>query len=270
MTDNIRAWCASHIDSKYKPVLINQMLESLAINNINNCEISISFKQTYSEEEKTYMINGINGFIKKLKVRFPKLSVLTYIDMTEELTQFEHLNRLYKVFAGKGTDKIMFIDDDDILLRLPEEYLTENIVQGIQYIPINTSDEDLTYKKNHTDILETAQTYATRWTIDCDFSGYMCRYQDLIEYFTMIRVKKLYDFNKIVDEEKRKILLAGYGALEDTEFMNYLDSIGAVHVENPFVFRRLWQAEDRDMQTWKKNLEPIKINAKFIKTSDIL
>jgi hypothetical protein len=256
MTDNIRAWCASHIDSKYKPVLINQMLESLAINNINNCEISISFKQTYSVKEKTDMINGINSFIKKLKVRFPKLSVLTYIDMTEELTQFEHLKRLYKVFAGKSTDKIMFIDDDDILLSLPKEYISKDIVQGIQYIPINTCDKDLTYKKNHTDILETAQTYATLWTIDCDFSGYMCRYQDLIEYFTMIRVKRIHDLHtNVVDEEKRKILLTGYGAFEDTEFMDYLDNLGAIHVDKPFMFRRLWQADDRDMQLWKIKLE---------------
>ena len=56
MNNNIRAWCASHIDSKYKPVLINQMLESLAINNINKCEISFYFKQTYSEEQKQYII----------------------------------------------------------------------------------------------------------------------------------------------------------------------------------------------------------------------
>ena len=268
MMNNIRAWCASHIDSKYKPILINQMLESLAINNINNCEISISFKQTYSEEEKTYMINGINGFIKKLKVRFPNLSVLTYIDIVEELTQFQHLNRLYKAFAGKGSDKIMFIDDDDILLRLPEEYLTENIVQGIQYIPINTSDEDLTYKKNYNEILETAKTYSTRWTVDCDFSGYMCRYQDLIEYFTMIRVNKLYNFHKIIDKEKKEVLLAGYGALEDTEFMNYLDNLGAIKLDTPFIFRRLWQAEDRNMQTWKLKLPNLK--SQFIAISDII
>jgi len=56
MTHNIRAWCASHIDSKYKPILINQMIESLLINNINHCEISISFSQLYSEEEINYII----------------------------------------------------------------------------------------------------------------------------------------------------------------------------------------------------------------------
>ena len=34
MSNNIRAWCASHIDTKYKPILINMMIESLLANSI--------------------------------------------------------------------------------------------------------------------------------------------------------------------------------------------------------------------------------------------
>jgi len=271
MANNIRAWCASHIDSKYKPVLINQMIESLLVNNINYCEISVSFKQTYSEEEINYMINGINNFIRKLKIRFPNCKILTHYNKIEELSQFEHLNNLYKNFIGKGEDKIMFIDDDDILLRLPEEYLTENIVQGIQYIPVNTTIEDLTYKKNLSEILETSKIYASRWTVDNDFSGYMCRYQDLIEYFTMIRVQRIQEFHiNIIDKFKLKKIITAYRALEDIEFMNYLDSKGTIQVnkKNPFIFRRIWQAEDRDMQTWKKNFQIAKVE--FIATSDII
>jgi hypothetical protein len=269
MANNIRAWCASHIDSKYKPVLINQMLESLLINNITNCEISISFKQTYTDEEINYIINGINNFIKKLKTRFSIFKITTHYNVIDELSQFEHLNILYKNFSGKGNDKIMFIDDDDILLKLPEEYLTNDIVKGIQYIPINTSAEDLTYKKNVNEILETSEIFSSRWTIDTDFSGYMCRYQDLVEYFTMIRLNRLKQFNtNVPDRVKLQQIITAINSLEDIEFMNYLDDSGAIKTQQPFIFRRLWQAEDREIPTWKSKLQDAK--SKFVQMSGII
>ena len=76
-TNNISAWCASHIDTKYKPILINQMVESLLVNNIMLIYISISFKQTYTEEENNYMRNGINTFLSKLKIRFLDAKIYT-------------------------------------------------------------------------------------------------------------------------------------------------------------------------------------------------
>ena len=157
MANNILACCASHIDTKYKPIFIDMMLESLLVNNIMQCDISISFKQTYEYNEKRYMTNGVNNFIKKLKIRFPDAKIYTHYNFDKEMSQFEHFNYLYHNFTGTADDKIMFIDDDDILLRLPDEYLTKNIVQGYQYIPINTTDYDGTYEKNLEEIKETAK-----------------------------------------------------------------------------------------------------------------
>ena len=260
MSNNIRAWCASHIDTKHKPILINMMIESLLVNSIMRCDISISFNQKYNREEKNYMMNGINNFVRKLKIRFPDAKLYTYYNFDKEMSQFEHLNYLYRNFMGTADDKIMFIDDDDILLRLPDEYLTHNIVQGYQYLPISTKDYDGTYEKNLEQIQETAKEFSDLWRKDLDFSGYMCRYHDLVEYFTVTRIQRIKDFHlKVTDEVNLKQLLVAHRSLEDTEFMNYLDSKKAQRPEIPFIFRRLWQADDRDRQTWLSNLNKVNI-----------
>ena len=206
------------------------------------------------------MTNGVNNFIKKLKIRFPDAKIYTHYNFDKEMSQFEHLNYLYRNFSGKGDDKIMFIDDDDILLSLPEEYLTKDIVQGIQYIPISTTSLDKTYEKNLAQIKEVSSEFSSMWKIDCDFSGYMCRYQDLVEYFTKIRVDRQKEiYHAEIDKVKLCKLINAYKSLEDTEFMNYLDSKKTHCPEIPFIFRRLWQADDRDRQTWLSNLNKVNI-----------
>ena len=67
----------------------------------------------------------------------------------EHLYQFAHYECLFEEFTFANDDKIMFMDDDDLLISAPP--ITEDIATGVHAIP---DSSDLTiddYKFNETD-----------------------------------------------------------------------------------------------------------------------
>jgi len=246
----IKTWTACHIDTKYKLVLLYQMLESLMINNIRKCYVSISFKKEFTKEEKLEILNHLSLCIRKLYGRYPDCYIITYFDIEREMTQFEHLDKLFRTYVGNKKSKIMFIDDDDILLSVPRDYKKYKIIAGKQYWPINTQEEDETYHKNFTEITKLLPEYESKWKKLTDFSGYMCRYKDLIKYFTEIRINELAMIKRINNEK----LIKTFNSLEDIQFMKYLDMNDAHYFDEPFIFHRIWRTDDRPVQTWKKNM----------------
>lgn len=246
----INTWTACHIDTKYKIVLLYQLIESLMLNNIRKCYVSISFHNKFTMDERYSILNTITLYIRKMNKIYTDSYIILYVDIEKEMSQFEHLNKLFRNFRGKRTEKIIFIDDDDILLSVPKEYLKYNIVAGIQYWPINTQEDDETYKKNYNEIKSLIPTFKNKWKKLTDFSGYMCRYKDLILYFTQIRIKE----SKLINITNYEKLTKAYNSMEDIIFMKYLDNKGAHYIDTPFIFHRIWQTDDRQIQTWKQNL----------------
>ncbi len=120
------------------------------------------------------------------------------------------------------------IPDDDLLLHLPDELFTAEVVKGYLFVPEDNPDSETT--------LEQALNpeNQTKWSRYNDFSGYIVKYQHLAKYF-----------------EQRSVV---NHMLEDTKFMKFVDAIpGAVLPEKPFVCHRLvlggsrWRGEIEDM-----------------------
>ena len=121
--------------------------------------------------------------------------------------------------------QILFIDDD-MILQLPS--VTADIISGLH------CRSESAYKMNRSEVLDT------------DFSGYISKFVYLHQYFAHRNPydpsQDTYGFGKYLAH------------LEDTKFMNYLDSNGSVNNPDPFIFYRLWGADDREMSTWRKDL----------------
>ena len=145
-------------------------------------------------------------------------------------TQFQHLTNIYIQTMGQfqPDDMILLIDDDDLLLHLPSELFTADVIKGYLFVPENDPNPETT--------LEQALNpeNQAKWSKYNDFSGYIVKYKHLAKYF----------------DERKGI----NHMLEDIAFMKFADNIpGAVLPNDPFVYHRLitdesrWRGEISDM-----------------------
>jgi len=70
--------------------------------------------------------------------RFPKTTILLQY---KKLFQFDHLAKIVYSQHFASSDRIMVIDDDDLLLSLPD-WRKHSIIQGIQFVPVSITDAD--------------------------------------------------------------------------------------------------------------------------------
>jgi hypothetical protein len=115
------------------------------------------------------------------------------------------------------TDKVIVLDDDDLLLAIPEG----NLVQGNHWFPKRMSKELADIDHTFVQFEETCDTIN-------DFSGYTMPGKTFRKYFDTLPNLR----NKF----------------EDCRFTNFLDSEGAVENPTPFVFRRIWA----NPRSWKR------------------
>lgn len=131
--------------------------------------------------------------------------------------QFEHFRALMPTMISvmKPSDMIMFMDDDDLLLNLPRGW-TEKVPRvGRQWIGVDVPSDVR---------LESLHEYPME-QIDDDFSGTICRFQHIQDYF------KVYPVNE-----------SAARALEDVEFMKFLEEMENSEEETssePYIFRRI-------------------------------
>lgn len=221
------SFTASHYDYENKYLLLDYMINSCISNTVKKCYISISFnnyfdwlkykKYIYILEKKYY--NKIGFFIHYKK-----------------LFQFQHILFLSQNINLKSKDRILFIDDDDLLLSIPPEY---DIVPGIQYLS-NITETDFTNFYIQHEIISLLKT--TKLQIVNDFSGYICTVDILKQFF------KINNFNFNFENKTQKFLLN----LIDCKFMNYIDSINTSLIKpSPFIFHRIWSVPERKIQTWR-------------------
>lgn len=223
---------ASHYDCNIKGKILDYTIESLLKNSIEQCLISISF-----DDEAHYIKNkeSVDFLIKKYDNK-----VKIYIQH-KRFFQFQHLEFLcneMKNFSNLD-DKILFCDDDDILLNLPQIDNYE-VISGIQYLS-NLNEVELTGYYDNNQILELLKSEESKLQIVDDFSGYVCSYKIFEDFF------KINKFNFTGNLSKLEIMKF---QLIDTTFMDYLDNLNSHKLEKPFVYHRIWKTHDRQKQMW--------------------
>lgn len=185
--------------------------------------------------------------IERLK-SYPHLTILHQSDKT---LQFDHLEKIIKHREFKPDDLIMMLDDDDIILELPEGKL----IKGVQYIPDNSSDQEATAFQKMVD-----KTFEGEWIsksiVATDFSGYTAPYSI---------VKKYFDNRPFYDKSIYGIAMA---SMEDIDYMKFLDKEGAID-HKPFIFHKLWAVGN---STWKNDVDNAfeKIIQDYKKTNELI
>ena len=216
---------ASHYDSEGKYILLKHMIESLLLNGIDYCYISISFN-----DYEHYNKNKIKTYIHFVK-----------------LYQFEHIEYIQKkiISSTKDNDIIVFCDDDDLLLSLPKLNTYDAII-GYQYYPNTYENIENKYDKfyNYSQIQTLIDSNKiSEWKKFYDFSGTMCVYEILKNFF--VNNKFNYKCNTISEIFKIQLI--------DCKFIDYLQKYNIKPNTDVYIFHRRWTTNDRKIQQWKLN-----------------
>lgn len=155
--------------------------------------------------------------------------------------QFDHLRYILRNYHGSEEQLVMFMDDDDVLLHLPPELSSGEVrrLQGIQYITrVQILEEDILPYEGWCIV---TRNHAHLFDVVNDFSGYTCSVADFRQYN---RDRTVIDMSeKLPSLVKSSNLLLN---MEDTAFMNYVDSLGPL-TPQPFIGHRLWRENsDKD------------------------
>jgi hypothetical protein len=226
---------ASHYDCDIKNVILKHTIESLVKNDIDKCFVSISF-----DSQQHYL--KYKNKIEDIKTLFgERLEIHIH---HSKFYQFQHLQYLCQVMTAfaNPTDKILFCDDDDLLIRLPpvDEYDT---IAGFQYLTdiYETNPESFIDHTQFVDMLKSPESNS--WEKINDFSGYVCKYELFQKFFEM----NTFDFTS------KDPLEIWYFQLIDTKFMTFLDSTKPHISAEPFIYHRCWSVKDRTIQQWRQN-----------------
>lgn len=233
MSGKTYSWTASHVESNGRLETLGLMIDSVKSNGADHVWISLSYDPSFKL--------AVIDFVKKYDVTFFLQDV--------KMKQFDHLAFLFGRFNGTDRDSIIFIDDDDLYLR-PIKWIDKTII-GLQYIPIETSDEDNTFAMSYKEILAIEPEWKDKWSKEIDFSGYQTQFSNVKTYFSKRvakEIKPLSDEYKELEEKLNKIM----GNIEDIEFMKFLDSLPNTYLPSvPIVFHRIWEdVEKGNVKTW--------------------
>lgn len=236
---------ASHYDCDVKHILLKHTIESLVKNNIDTCLLSISF------ESQQHYLKYKSKFDHIKTVYGGKIEIYVHYS---KLYQFQHLQYLCKIMSEfvMSSDKILFCDDDDLLITLPPVHEYDTIV-GIQYLlPFSETNPDAFI--DHTQFVDMLKNPAPiNWKKINDFSGYVCKYELFQKFFEI----NIFDFTS------RKSLDIYSFQLIDTNFMTFLDNTNPYTPLEPFIYHRFWSVKDRTIQQWIQNCTSIDSHSLF-------
>lgn len=215
----------THFENENKYILLNYTIDSLLLNNINMCTLSISF------DDETHYKNNEDK-IKKMQTKYGE-KIKIYIQ-TKKCCQFEHLQIICNDMASYvlPDDKILFCEDDDILLEMPD-IETHEIIAGIQFLPGFVEDDQSGFN-NCYQIKKMIEEEKDKFTVVNDFSGYVCPYKILLKFFH----EKKFNFENSSNIEKKLNLFI------DNHFMLYLNELNIYEKSKPFIYHRMLSIPD--------------------------
>lgn len=208
-------WITSHIDSLERLEILKLTLDSISRQKIDLVVISISFESD---------LNFDSNIVKLELLEFIQTIQFVFIFSESKLFQFGHYRKIYELYKIEQNNRVIFLDDDDLLLSLPDEYNSDKNVLSKQYI-------NKTYEQKHFNVDQINSSDKSNFHIDTDFSGCSCLISKLGSYFKLNR-------DIIAD------------SLEDTKFMEFLQNDTHLIPEIPFIFHHIWYTSC----TWKMDL----------------
>ena len=165
---------ASHYDCKIKGLLLKFAIESLIKIGVDKCFVSMSFNDKTHYAKYKYIISELEKIYPQLKI---------YIHL-EKMFQFQHLEFLSKNIEKivNLDDKIIFCDDDDIILKLPD-ITKSDIICGYHWIT-DFVENDISNFNNYQSITKIIENNdKSKWRKEIDFGGYICPYKLLKDFF---------------------------------------------------------------------------------------
>ena len=146
--------------------------------------------------------------------------------LEEKTAQIDHIYNILNHNTSSLNTKIMFLDDDDMLINIPNQDYQR--MKGIQVL-YEVLDDD--YIKLDT-FRTTDLTLVHRDRIIIDFSGYMCLKRDIIKFRNTVKIR--------------------VKCMADLDLMDYIDSLNPVELTTPFIAHRLWR--DNGQKEWCKDV----------------
>jgi len=228
---------SSHLTSVESVKYLNLMFESVidSARERENIELKFVIGMT-SDDEKLLEL-----------IKLPENSKLLYNSGIRR-RQFENLEVVYKYLQETEKDKevkLMLMDDDDIMLELPEYIYEMNIFSGVHIVIEDNKDPDL-HSYGRKRLLESLEIEVDKVLYE-DYSGYTMLLKDFENYFN------------------NRLNLSVSKSLEDVRFMEYIDNICDKKKENRegFIFHRLksnvsfWGELVQDLLNMKNDLNEL-------------
>lgn len=229
---SINVWISSVcIDDKCINYLMNAIASTLVFRELDKIVISI-----YTVHDLTPVLNVLKDVKDTEGINYQVIIRDTMIP------QFEHIKLLTYEQSLNDDDWVIFLDDDDMYIIDPSEYLRDDVSGFVGYQLIPENNEGIlteSYDLNIFNLHEFVRlNYRNMLWVD-DFSGTSIRYKYLKLYFG--------------DNYKPFFPRS----LEDTNFMNFVEKktdnpliIKNIPRSMPFIFHRIKE----NPSLWKSNL----------------
>lgn len=140
-------------------------------------------------------------------------------------------------------DRIIFMYDDDLLLRLPKisTIMSEEVIFGQYYVP-DKDPENFTSTVNH--VLTNEETLSKKWTVESDFSGYIVKFPIVDEYFKERNKESLKTLNIV-------------RTIEEVYFISFTDKFCVINPPKPTIFHRMFDQTEQWKVESAKSIEQI-------------
>ena len=248
------SFTACHLDSVVRPRLLRLMVDSLLSHAaVEEIYISVSFCGSIFDA------SAQRAERERLERAFEMHGRIRLFWQTAHFFQFDHLRFLFSVYSG--CDAVLFIDDDDLLLRLPpfadyDIVVGHGIANAVAFRAsrsVTASETDKLACAHHRDFLsredvltKCAASSSSYLLMDTfDFSGYIVQHKHLSGFFPAA-------FERIDG-------CAAYRYLYDVVFTGtYLKGLPMSRVlgwqeSEAFVYHRIWATEDRTSSAWRRS-----------------
>ncbi len=200
MCSRVEVWIASHLDCSQREEFLKTLLESVThFFEIDLVRVSISSESSVLQT-------------------FPKDPKIEYYLHSNQKLQFEHYKHIYSLCLEAPNTKIIFLDDDDILMPNFYQYISESRGLAMQVVASSNWDkltaEIINDQFTPQDFLEVKYSHGQvskngELLLRIDHSGSWCELEIIGEFFEFL-ISSNYKIGYITDRKFRLYLEETY------------------------------------------------------------